>query len=235
MGGKAEMKNRVIPDEPEKVLLCYYCGNKTLMKKIAGHHEKEAMEELFGYDSDGNPIKEVIHFENQWNLYKCPVCYEVTLERMNWCDEYPDHIGEDILHPKIKITSLSIPVNVKKRFEAALKVKNLDNEQCIMAIRRVMESICKNKGAQGRDLDSKIIDLSNKGILPPQLGNMGHLLRVLGNKAAHVDDVEFTDEVVEKAIDFISVILDYVYVIPNDISVLESEIEKIKNKAKRAK
>lgn len=223
------MKNRMIPDEQEKVLLCYHCGNKTLMKRLARHGLEEPM-----FDIQGNELSGSFLYK-EWNLYRCPVCMEVTLVHV-WWDEFGDEwylVDEMILYPAISINNKPIPENTRKRYEALLKVKNVDREQCIMGIRRVMESICKDKDAKGKDLKEKIIDLSNKGILPPKLGDMGHLLRVLGNSAAHADDVEFTDNIVNKAIDFISVILDYVYVIPNDIAILESEIEEMKNNANK--
>jgi hypothetical protein len=54
-----------------------------------------------------------------------------------------------------------------------------------VGLRAIIETVCKDKAATGKDLNRKIDDLVTKGMLTREGADILHKLRVLGNKAAH--------------------------------------------------
>jgi hypothetical protein len=214
----------------EKVLTCLHCGNKTLMKQVAKHNVTEH-EEIYNYSYDPYRPIDVITFGKAWYLYLCPVCIEVTLERHSWFSEEMGPNGEpfvyeDILYPAFSTKENYIPKGVKDAIDAALRVRNLDGAICILALRRALEKMCKDKGAKGKDLFEKIKDLQTKNILPEIINNVSYILRKEGNSAAHADDVDFDTETVNLMIEFTKTILDYVYTLPEKIRKAQERIKK---------
>lgn len=89
------------------------------------------------------------------------------------------------------------PVNDHKLLPAKLQriyletLKALNSDQPVLAgigIRAIVETVCKDQSAVGRDLQKKIDDLVIKYILSRAGADILQKLRVLGNKAAHEVD-----------------------------------------------
>jgi hypothetical protein len=214
----------------EKVLTCFHCGNKTLMKQVSKHNMTDN-EEIYDYRYDPFRPIGVISFSKTWYLYLCPVCSEVTLERHSWFSEETGPNGEPFVHENILYPAFSsnehfIPKGVKDAFDSALKVRNLDGAVCVLALRRALEKMCKEKEAKGEDLFNKLKDLQDKKILPPIMKDVSYILRKEGNSAAHADDVEFDEETVRQMIEFTRTILDYVYTLPKKIKLAQERIKK---------
>ncbi|WP_340701362.1 DUF4145 domain-containing protein [Brevibacillus borstelensis] len=213
-------------DEAYHVLVCYHCGNKTLMKQIA-HYDRVTTDNV---PSFGQMYS--VSFYTDWDLYLCPVCDNVTLLKTTRnTEEFDESIGqmirrEEIIHPSVSLEASGIPENVRKSFEAALKIKNTEGTLCAIGIRRTLEMMCKNQQANGRDLYSKLKDLSDRGLLPPIVNEMASVLRELGNEAAHGDEREFSDEIIESMIKFTHVILDYVYNLPDKLAEIQNHLRK---------
>lgn len=222
-----------LPDPTEKVLHCYHCGNELPMRLLTFHWEKGREKIFCDIDYEiGEEIDAVyIDYEDQWNLYKCPVCHQVTLEHLSWNSEYSwdwrDTLSEEILYPKVEIKSEFFPKYIREEFEKLLKAKG--NKARIMHMRNIVEAICEDKEAKGRDLDQKIDDLL--GILSESLKEASQSIRILGNTTVHPYDVEFPNEIVDRAFKWLLKILDYVYVLPNEIASLKPEIKKIRKEA----
>lgn len=214
------------PKVKYEVLTCYHCGNETAMQLVSTY--KYNGSEICDEDENGVPIY-MVDWEDSWHLYNCPVCHDVTLKKKSWMSEEIDYAGrpvtyEEIIYPTITQKSKNMPVLVYRAFEAALKVRNLDGAICALSLRRTLEMMCKDLQATGRDLYTKLDSLSKKGILPPILETMAHVLKDLGNAAAHADDANFPKDVVRSMIDFTQTILDYVYVLPETIKEIQDKI-----------
>lgn len=143
-----------------KVILCYHCGNKTLMENVTSHK--------YSWSDD-----EEVEIFSEWYGYNGKLEPEVTL-----------------LYPQIS-SNARMPKNVRKAFDAAKKVRNIDGAICALSLRRTLEMMCKDKGATKGDLFKKLKYLSEQGILPPILDKMASVLRHLGNSAAHADSADF--------------------------------------------
>lgn len=220
----------------EKILTCFHCGNKTLMKQVASHEITEH-QELWEYRSSPFDDLWVISYGRTWYLYLCPVCKEVTLEKHSWFSEEVDIGGnpilnEEIIYPMALNNEHHIPKEVKDAFDAALKVRNLEGAICVLALRRALEKMCKQKGAHGKDLFAKLKDLQEKRVLPEIINDVSYILRKEGNSAAHADDVEFDTGTVNLMIEFTRTILDYVYTLPEKIKMAQERIKKHETGAK---
>ncbi|MDP4132829.1 MAG: DUF4145 domain-containing protein [Bacillota bacterium] len=211
-------------ENKQKVLQCYSCGNETLMN-LVGEHRSD-----WGCPED-------LHETCNYQLYICPICGKPTLLETYWNEcqqrytyngEIEDYEEHTILFPVSTIKTNNLPVEVKSAFESALKTKNIDTAVCLIALRRTLEIVCKEKGAVGHNLWKKIEDLSNKGILPPELKHASVITKTYGNMGAHDADISTTKQELEQVIEFVQYILDYLYILP-------AKINKIQEKMARAK
>jgi hypothetical protein len=90
-----------------------------------------------------------------------------------------------------------------------------------IGIRAIVETLCAEKNAKGRDLKEKIDDLVKQGVITPAGGEILHSLRLMGNEAAHEvkpqksEDLLLAMRVVEHA-------LQGVYILPRQAEHLPS-------------
>jgi hypothetical protein len=199
------------------------------MKQVAKHEYRED-EEIFD-NSYSSRVIAVISFWKAWYVFLCPVCTEITLEKYSEFSEEIDYDGspityKEIIYPSGATNEHYIPKGVKDAFDAALKVRNLDGAICVLALRRALEKMCKEKGANGKDLFEKLKDLQAKKVLPEIINDVSYILRKEGNSAAHADDVEFDKETVNLLIEFTRTIFDYVYTLPEKIKMAQERIKK---------
>lgn len=83
-----------------------------------------------------------------------------------------------------------------------------------LMVRRTLEEICADKGAEGRNLKDKISSLRSKITVPEELLAAMDELRLLGNDAAHLEAQSYervSSEEVEVAIEFAKELLKALY------------------------
>ncbi|MEH7514252.1 DUF4145 domain-containing protein [Gottfriedia acidiceleris] len=218
------------PVRKEKIITCYHCGNKTVMKDVASHNHTDR-EDIYDYSYNSyTPIHTILDVK-EWHLYLCPVCIKVTLEYLQWNSEEHEPDGrpiiyEELIYPFMAIEENNIPKNVAGAFDAALKVRQIDGAICAIAVRRTLEMMCKDKGEEGKNLYTMLKALSDKGVLPPILNDMASVLREIGNAAAHADEEKYSHDLVPSMIEFTKIILDYVYNLPKQIENIQDRIGK---------
>jgi hypothetical protein len=91
-------------------------------------------------------------------------------------------------------------------------------EGCYVAsaimIRRTLEELCRERGAEGKGLKKRIEALASRIVLPKELLDGMDDLRLLGNDAAHIEARDFekvSQDEVEVAIEFTKEILKAAY------------------------
>jgi len=86
------------------------------------------------------------------------------------------------------INTENVPERIKNAFREGVDcfANNCFVSAAIM-IRKTLEEICIDKGATGGNLYKKIQDLSTKILIPKELIEAMHELRLLGNDAAHIE------------------------------------------------
>lgn len=82
-----------------------------------------------------------------------------------------------------------------------------------IGIRGLVDAVCKEKKAAGRDLEQKIDDMAKQGWLPKEGAELLHGTRLLGNVAAHEAEPVSESEL-DAAMDVVEHLLKGVYIIP---------------------
>lgn len=128
----------------------------------------------------------------------------------------------------IDFDSTDIPSSVLSSFEEAIVCHA---NQCSVAsaimVRKTLEELCKNRGANGSNLKKRLEDLRSKIVLPQDLLDGLDDLRLLGNDAAHIESQEYDkvgQEEVELAIEITKEVLKAVY----QYSSLINKLQKLK-------
>lgn len=205
---------------------CYHCGNQGLMP-IVHKHTQDYGGPVF--DEIGNIVNCELEEHFDWILLSCPVCNKVTLY-----EEYDNELTRDyytqseVLYPKSSLDYIGVPENIKTAFESALKVKNIDTAICALSLRRVLEAICKDKGANGKNLEQMISDMINRQLLPQMFDDACWIVRQLGNSAAHGDNKHFSMHQVDQTIIFMQNIINYLYSLPIKMQQLRTAIQSEK-------
>jgi hypothetical protein len=80
-------------------------------------------------------------------------------------------------------------------------------------VRRTLEEICFDRGATGKNLKDRIIDLSGRILIPQESIEGMDELRFFGNDAAHVEakNMKILGKKIKVAINFTKEILKAVY------------------------
>jgi hypothetical protein len=92
----------------------------------------------------------------------------------------------------------------------------LCNKQPILAgvgVRALVETVCKEKSAEGFNLENKIDDLVTKGVLTNSGAEILHGLRIIGNVAAH-QVKPHSEQQLSLAMDVVEHLLMDVYILP---------------------
>ena len=111
----------------------------------------------------------------------------------------------------------ALPHRILRIYEETLKALNENqNILCGIGIRAILETICKDRNAQGADLYKKIDDLLNQQVLTIDGASILHKLRTLGNAAAH-EVKPHSIRQLNVAIDVIEHLLEDIYILPDRI------------------
>lgn len=207
----------------EEIIKCLHCGNETPMSKKGEYNWGSRDIQYTDFD-----------FSYKYELFACPVCHKVTL-RETYSDEtmicygnYDQLRWDDkktILFPVNSIESNSVPPKVKEAYEAALKTKGIDKCICLMALRRTLELLLKDKGASKWGLKDKIEEIAAKGLLPDTLKEASSLAKMLGDTAAHGRELEVDQDDVEAMAEFIGFIIEYLYIVPDKINAYKERLD----------
>lgn len=214
----------------KQVHTCFHCGNTGLLKYIG---KTEWKNEDIAEDQFGNVINYTLIEHEDWCVFECPVCNKPVIISeyvFDAADASPERKTE---FPTIAVSPLGVPKEIYSAFESAVKTKGIDYSICLLSLRRVLEMICKDKGAVGRDLEKKIDDLITKKIFPPMIEDACWIIRQMGNEAAHADDIKVYTYDIEQVIGYVATIIDYLYSLPYRVEKMKAKIEERKNSNKK--
>jgi hypothetical protein len=166
----------------------------------------------------------------------CLVCKEVTLwkyfdaDYMHWED-----FKVETLYPSAILKLSGLPPQIQQTYEIALKVRVID-ANAYAVIGRILEMICENRQANGKDLYRKLSDLAKKGEIPNKLVKVADSLRQLRNVGAHASLGELTREKILILDDLYRAILEYIYNAPYLAKKAEQRLNRLKEmKSKKQK
>jgi hypothetical protein len=171
-----EVPKGVVPDSK---VACNRCNATTLHEHIYGVHEK------LNYDC------EIMAIDCTYSIIQCRGCRELSFRRdISFADGTDEHAtlfpqriaGRQSLDKYLHI----VPPEVSAIYSEARSA--FCNDLRILsgiAIRALIEAVCKHKNASGGNLAKKIDDLVRLGVLTAESAMILHELRFLGNEAAH--------------------------------------------------
>ena len=172
-----------------------------------------------GFRSDAiNPLDEIdaeYHGEHYY-VCLCVRCSQPFLIRQSLFGvpaEFETVTDENILYPSDKKPPLDgVPTTIKSAYDQAARSFSASLfEPCVLMCRKCLEATCKNFGAEGRDLNSKLQSLSDGGQIDSRLLSWAHEIRLIGNEAAHDPDTKVTKRDARDVLDFTDAILIYVF------------------------
>jgi transcription elongation factor Elf1 len=200
--GKIMKKKKFIEIKIEEVtkrnvyLTCPTCGKEGQSIEILSSIKKEGQEDC----GNGN----FVDWGERYQVVKCNGCETVFFRRTQWNSEDVDYYyganGETVmtynvtetLFPEAKVERRLIrdfyllPERLQNIYnETALAINSNQPIHTGVGIRAILETICKDKQAEGNNLDSKINSLLEMGVLSKNGAGLLHKLRILGNASAH--------------------------------------------------
>ena len=229
------MNNQTKPQYTEHLVECPHCSNKSHMEIIA-HAEKREDEVV--------PDEYVIEYSRKWDIFLCPNCTKVAFyQETYWSvwdefeyDEYGQISGRipgilnEMLYPYSR-NFRGTPKEIFKLYRDVKRLVPIDPDSALVKIRRLLEAVCSDKKAVGKDLYNKLKDLANKGIIPDTLSIIANKLREAGNLGAHEGSTlktNITEDDVILAQKLCETILEYVYEAPAMLSDLEERLKHLK-------
>ena len=117
----------------------------------------------------------------------------------------------------------SLPHGVARIYEETHKA--ISNNQSILTgigLRAIIEAVCSNKNISSGNLQNKIEELHNVGVLTKEGAQILHQIRQLGNKAAHEVKANTQDELFA-AFEVVEHLLATVYVMPRKAARLKPQ------------
>lgn len=212
-----------IPEDMLITIPCGECDRETrhkVLTETATHRE----------DAGG-----VVDLWVQHQIVQCQGCLTISFCEASQFSEDMDHDPEteEVFHPTKRkfypnrITGRAmirearfLPTNVYRIYEEAHGA--LCAELRIMAgvaIRAIVEAVCKDKNVVGRNLQTRIDALVAEGSITQSGGQILHSLRFMGNAAAH-EMQEHTQLELNTAFHVIEHMLNSVYVLPKQAEEL---------------
>ena len=114
-----------------------------------------------------------------------------------------------------------IPGRVLTLYVEAWPLRHKAPAAFVGQVRRLLEFVCADQSATGRNLFEQLTDLSTKGVFPGYFTKITDLLRKVGNMGAHAGEEELSIWDAELIDDFFRSILEYVYIAPAKIRRME--------------
>ncbi len=204
---------------------CSNCGNISKMPVIG-----DVYEDCTEYHEEYGPGPDCgVHY----HILSCPACKEVNITKHDWHDEMDEEdVNVKILYPKKERIPLGLPDRIKEQYIIADKVKSIDVSLYAIAIRKMLEMVCKDRKANGKTLDAMLKDLAKRNELPGKLVDVAKGVRLFGNMGAHASDIKLKNNEIPLLEALSKAILEYIYSAPYLATVAENKLALLSNSNK---
>lgn len=219
MGDVTKKFNLTCSESEQEKFPCKKCCLETNHRIVADYSERGSE-----YCGGGNSVDWKV--SNQ--LIQCMGCEEVSFRVASSNSEDYDHdheTGEMIYNEAVTyypgrvlgsriIDHWMLPVGIGQIYKEARTA--VENELFIVggiSVRALVESICSDVNAKGKNLALKIDDLHERSLVTKEGVETLHKIRVLGNRAAH-DAKHHSKDQLLLALEVIEHILIGTYIIP---------------------
>jgi hypothetical protein len=137
---------------------------------------------------------------------------------------FPDEWQPVVLYP----TETKKVEGLPRAYAAASAVKGIEAHAFAVLLRRLLEMICLDKGAQGRSLFEQLKFLAQTGVIPQQLSDIANGLRNFGNIGTHAAGVQLSENEVPVIDALCRAILEYVYGAPHLVALAQQTLDRVK-------
>lgn len=148
---------------------------------------------------------------------------------------YHDGMDEDewsphILYPtKTKVLE-GLPAKVQREYDAAQLVARVSPDAYAVLLGRILDVVCEDRGAKGKDLHSRLKDLAARQEIPERLVDMAHDIRQFRNVGAHANLGSLTEDEIPFLSALSDAVLEYVYLAPKMLAEAQARLDKIKGR-----
>jgi hypothetical protein len=220
--------------EITEFLKCGHCGNRAPMDIVAEYYL--STKPTYNDPFDDYPY-DYYHLEPErgyhYKLLLCLSCKQVTLWKYFDADYIEEDIRIETLYPPEALKLSGLPHQIQRAYEIALKVRVIDANAYAVLIGRILEMICDDRQAIGKNLYHKLSDLAAKGEIPDKLVGVADSLRQLRNFGAHASLGELTPDELPILDDLCRAILEYVYNAPYLVERAELSLDRLKEKTSK--
>ena len=218
----------------ETVINCPYCGILSTFKSESEPISTEYCDPII---VENGEIVGAYNIEEEGFITKCQnsQCKRLFLVT-RYRDESTDGEWKFTTVPRSskKVNSPSIPYYIREDLNEAFLCHSIFSNKatCIMC-RRVLEMCCKHFNTNGDNLEKKVEDLLGRIFPNETLKKRAHLIRDIGNEAAHEKiETSYWSEV-EGMLMFTEELVHHIFVTEEKFKELEKSIKTRKDKSKQ--
>jgi Domain of unknown function (DUF4145) len=156
---------------------------------------------ILSLDQYGEDTSYDISWWHHYQIVRCGGCKTVSFREMSSNSEEVYQVSEDewehaeherLYPPRVEGRKdlgddvAYLPVEIQRIYSETIQALSGDSPVLAgMGLRALVETVCKERKAKGRDLQKKIDDLETQRVLTPGGAKILHKIRTLGNAAAH--------------------------------------------------
>jgi hypothetical protein len=175
------------------------------------------------HSRSGTANDDTVAWWENYQVIECQGCNTISFRSVFGDDDFtPDDGPNERLeiypdpHGREQLEDIAlVPISLSAIYSETLHA--LDAGLPILAaigIRAIVETVCQQKQATGRNLLDKINSLVSLGVLTQQGADVLHKLRTLGNQAAHEVKAHSSDQL-NLAMRVVEHLLQAVYILPH--------------------
>jgi len=192
-------------------------------------HKHTALSVARGLDYNGVIDGYSIYFseKGKWWMGVCNSCQNVVLVQET--HDKKGAVKNFFPRPLPKPVDERIPSPIKDDFEEAIRCFSASAYRGTASLcRRVLQLICLDKGAEGKDLITQIKDLQNRGVITKEMEDWAHSVRWIGNDASHPDKNIVEIEDAEDVLNLVEQMIHILYIAPSISKAIKEKREKSK-------
>ena len=205
------------------VTFCPHCGNRAPQKLVYSNH----FYSNGFFDMEGNKTDNDL--PAAYFIAECETCHEVLVYLAEaHIPEKNRFLDSNLIWPDPGFLGQGVPSLIKEIYKEAMRIKNLAPNAFAVQVRRALEALCDDRGANKGTLYDRLKSLVEKNEIPPVLSEMSNILRLIGNIGAHATQQNVKAGHVRIIDEFFKAIIEYVYVAPQKVKQLKKQLKALK-------
>jgi len=197
-------------EQIRRVGYCPSCGNNSPQKLI---HVQHCSDTAYAYEDE-----EAVDLPIAYYVASCETCDGILLyQSISRILEDKQFNQGDLVYPHAGELHKSVPQRIAKIYKEAARIKKFAPNAFSVQIRRALEALCEDRGAQKAVLQKQLKELADKGEIPSKLAELTDVLRLVGNIGAHAAEDEVKPWQVFAIDEFFRAVVEYVYVAPGKL------------------